>query len=75
MSAIVRCNVGFRKFIEESPAPALPEALRRRMAEAALSLARQERYAGAGTVEFIVDANQRGFFFLEMNTQFKSSIP
>ena len=65
----------FQKVIEESPAPALPEALRRRMAEAALSLARQERYAGAGTVEFIVDANQRGFFFLEMNTRIQVEHP
>jgi 3-methylcrotonyl-CoA carboxylase alpha subunit len=44
----------FQKIIEESPSPGLSEATRQAMAEAAVALAMQERYRGAGTVEFIV---------------------
>ncbi len=58
----------FQKIIEESPSPRLSEATRQAMAEAAVALAMQERYRGAGTVEFIVDKDEN-FFFLEMNTR------
>jgi 3-methylcrotonyl-CoA carboxylase alpha subunit len=59
----------FQKIIEESPAPRLPRALLDRMADAAVALAAHERYRGAGTVEFVVDAASHEFFFLEMNTR------
>lgn len=59
----------FQKIVEESPAPHLPASVRTAMAEAAVALARSQRYAGAGTVEFIVDAATHEFFFLEMNTR------
>ena len=65
----------FQKIIEETPAPGLPEATRQRMAQAAAALAAQERYAGAGTVEFVVDAKSGEFFFLEMNTRIQVEHP
>jgi 3-methylcrotonyl-CoA carboxylase alpha subunit len=65
----------FQKVVEESPAPGLPEAVRARMAKAAVCLAEAQRYAGAGTVEFIVDAASFEFFFLEMNTRIQVEHP
>ncbi|MSR13366.1 MAG: acetyl-CoA carboxylase biotin carboxylase subunit [Gammaproteobacteria bacterium] len=65
----------FQKVIEESPAPGLPESIRQRMAEAAVTLAGSQQYAGAGTVEFIVDAVTFDFFFLEMNTRIQVEHP
>jgi acetyl/propionyl-CoA carboxylase alpha subunit len=65
----------FQKVIEESPAPDLPPEVRRRMAEAAVAICRTTRYRGAGTVEYIVDANTFDFFFLEMNTRIQVEHP
>jgi 3-methylcrotonyl-CoA carboxylase alpha subunit len=59
----------FQKIIEEAPATNLPNATRRAMQNAALALVRHERYAGAGTVEFILDRDTGRFYFLEMNTR------
>ncbi|MFC0847685.1 acetyl/propionyl/methylcrotonyl-CoA carboxylase subunit alpha [Streptomyces noboritoensis] len=57
-----------QKVIEEAPAPGLPEALRTRLRTAAVAAARAVSYRGAGTVEFLVDAQGRAYF-LEMNTR------
>ena len=65
----------FQKVIEESPAPGLPDALRSRMAEAAVTLAEATRYEGAGTVEFILDVETHDFFLLEMNTRIQVEHP
>lgn len=65
----------FQKIIEESPAPGLPGATRSRMAQAAVDLCGSARYLGAGTVEFIVDADTFEFFFLEMNTRIQVEHP
>ncbi|MFJ3058050.1 acetyl/propionyl/methylcrotonyl-CoA carboxylase subunit alpha [Herbaspirillum sp. NPDC087042] len=59
----------FQKIIEESPAPTLPAQVLEQMLAAAVALPMGQRYRGAGTVEFILDANSHEFFFLEMNTR------
>jgi 3-methylcrotonyl-CoA carboxylase alpha subunit len=56
-----------QKVIEEAPAPNIPEPVRERMRNAALVVAREIGYVGAGTVEFLFDAGE--FYFMEMNTR------
>ena len=65
----------YQKIIEETPAPELAEETRRAMSAAAVALAAQERYRGAGTIEFVVDAETKEFFFLEMNTRIQVEHP
>lgn len=65
----------FQKIIEETPAPNLSAHTREAMAGAAVALAEQERYRGAGTVEFVLDAETEEFFFLEMNTRIQVEHP
>jgi acetyl/propionyl-CoA carboxylase alpha subunit len=64
------CSVQRRhqKILEESPSPAVGDALRRDMTEAALRIAAEVRYRNAGTVEFLID-DAGSFHFLEMNTR------
>jgi acetyl-CoA carboxylase, biotin carboxylase subunit len=57
-----------QKIVEESPSPAVGAALRERMGELAVALARQVGYVNAGTLEFLVDARGEPYF-LEMNTR------
>ncbi len=58
----------YQKIIEESPSLWLKPETRRHMGEAALSIASGLGYTNAGTIEFLVDAQQQ-FYFLEMNTR------
>lgn len=63
-----------QKIIEEAPAPNLPEALRKDITDAAVRLAKAVHYENAGTVEFILDAEQN-YYFLEMNTRLQVEHP
>lgn len=65
----------FQKVIEEARAPGLPARVTDAMAAAAVRLCEATRYSGAGTVEFIVDAESFEFFFLEMNTRIQVEHP
>jgi 3-methylcrotonyl-CoA carboxylase alpha subunit len=72
------CSVQRRhqKIIEEAPAPHLAEALRNQLGETAKAAAKAVGYRGAGTVEFILDADKpENFYFMEMNTRLQVEHP
>jgi acetyl/propionyl-CoA carboxylase alpha subunit len=64
-----------QKVIEESCAPGMRKEVLAAMAEAAIRLCQTTRYSGAGTVEFLVDADSQEFYFLEMNTRIQVEHP
>ena len=64
----------YQKIIEESPSPAVDDALRARLGAAAVTAAQAVGYTGAGTVEFVLEGDGR-FWFLEMNTRLQVEHP
>jgi acetyl-CoA carboxylase biotin carboxylase subunit len=65
----------FQKLVEEAPAPFIPDDKRDALRNAAVRLAEHLRYRGAGTVEFLVDADSFDFYFLEMNARIQVEHP
>ncbi|NPC92991.1 acetyl-CoA carboxylase biotin carboxylase subunit [Bacillus sp. WMMC1349] len=70
------CSIQRRqqKIIEEAPAPLLDENIKIKLGETAVKAAQSIGYTNVGTIEFLVDSNNR-FYFLEMNTRLQVEHP
>ncbi|MBW2250232.1 MAG: acetyl-CoA carboxylase biotin carboxylase subunit, partial [Deltaproteobacteria bacterium] len=70
------CSIQMRyqKLIEESPSPFVDEALRNKLGETAILIARSIGYTNAGTMEFLVDSN-KNFYFMEVNARVQVEHP
>jgi acetyl/propionyl-CoA carboxylase alpha subunit len=64
----------YQKIVEESPSSAVESATRSKLEKAAITLAKDARYSGAGTVEFLLGPDG-GFYFLEVNTRLQVEHP
>jgi acetyl-CoA carboxylase, biotin carboxylase subunit len=64
------CSVQRRhqKLIEEAPPPSIPKRVLKKMGEAAVRATKAFQYENAGTIEFLLDDQDR-FYFIEMNTR------
>ncbi len=63
-----------QKLVEESPAPNLPEKVRRNICEAAVRLVKAANYYSAGTCEFLLDKDNN-FYFIEVNARIQVEHP
>jgi len=70
------CSIQRRhqKVLEESPSPAMDEALREKMGQTAIQAAKAVGYESAGTIEFLLDKH-RNYYFMEMNTRIQVEHP
>jgi acetyl-CoA carboxylase biotin carboxylase subunit len=64
-----------QKLVEEALSPALDSATRESICTAAVELTKGIQYRGAGTVEFLYDPADKGFYFIEMNTRIQVEHP
>lgn len=65
----------YQKVVEEAPAPGLAGATRRALHEAAVTFAEAVGYRNLGTVEFVLDADNEQFYFLEVNCRIQVEHP
>ncbi len=63
-----------QKVVEETPSPLLPRDVRKKMTKAAVKLMKAAKYSSAGTVEFLVDRDNR-FYFIEVNARIQVEHP
>lgn len=63
-----------QKMIEESPSAAVSQQLRKAMGDAAVKAAKAAKYVNAGTIEFLLEKNNK-FYFMEMNTRIQVEHP
>ena len=63
-----------QKILEEAPSPTLSEQTRNNICESAVAAAKTVGYENAGTIEFLVDADEQ-FYFMEMNTRIQVEHP
>ncbi|MEY9974238.1 acetyl-CoA carboxylase biotin carboxylase subunit [Lysinibacillus sp. RC46] len=70
------CSIQRRnqKVVEEAPSPFISEATRKSMLDASVKAVQHIGYVNAGTIEYLVDAEQN-FYFLEMNTRLQVEHP
>ena len=70
------CSIQRRhqKLLEEAPSPVLSAELRNEMGNAAVQACHELGYASAGTVEFLLDKDNK-FYFMEMNTRIQVEHP
>jgi len=64
-----------QKVWEEAQAFLLPQVVRERLCESAVALAREVKYRGAGTVEYLYDDESQEFYFIEVNTRIQVEHP
>ncbi len=64
-----------QKVVEETPAPNLPPTTRAALLASAVRLGERVNYRSVGTVEYIYDADQEAFYFLEVNTRLQVEHP
>jgi len=57
-----------QKLVEESPAPSISDRTRAKLCDAAVRMGREAGYTSAGTVEFLVDRDEK-FYLLEVNAR------
>ncbi len=65
----------YQKLIEEAPATALPDHLRKKLHESAVRLCSTAKYRNAGTVEFLYDVDREDFYFIEVNSRIQVEHP
>jgi acetyl-CoA carboxylase biotin carboxylase subunit len=64
-----------QKVWEEAPSFLLPTDVREKLCASAVALAREVKYSGAGTVEYLYDEDSREFYFIEVNTRIQVEHP